>query len=293
MAVCLCTPPPQPPQKGVGNVPPVISVIMGTLYRREDIALLQRAVDSILAQRFSDWELLICDDGSSPAARFFLEEAERRDGRIRLIRRGDLLVLPAKLNACLRAAEGTYIARMDDDDFSHPDRLTKQLAFLQAHPDTAFVGCSVGLVQGGRPTGTRTFPAAPAVGDFYMTQPYVHPALLFRRACLDTVGGYSEDPRCILCEDYDLLLRLYEAGFTGANLQEILFDYTIPVTAKGSRRMKHRGTRRSPASAASAVWAYCRGRGPMCSSRWPWALCRSGCCTRSRKNVKIDRGTRS
>lgn len=265
MAVCLCTPPPQPPQKGVGNVPPVISVIMGTLYRRDNIALLQRAVDSILAQRFSDWELLICDDGSSPAARFFLEEAERRDGRIRLIRRGDLLVLPAKLNACLRAAEGAYIARMDDDDFSHPDRLTKQLAFLQAHPDTAFVGCSVGLVQGGRPAGTRTFPAAPAVGDFYMTQPYVHPALLFRRACLDAVGGYSEDPRCILCEDYDLLLRLYEAGFTGANLQEILFDYTIPVTAKGSRRMKHRWN--------EAVTRFRRFRGLGVLPRaWPYVL---------------------
>ena len=98
-----------------------------------------------------------------------------------------------------------------------------------------------------------------------MTQPYVHPALLFRRACLDAVGGYSEDPRCILCEDYDLLLRLYEAGFTGANLQEILFDYTIPVTAKGSRRMKHRWN--------EAVTRFRRFRGLGVLPRaWPYVL---------------------
>ncbi len=54
------------------------------------------------------------------------------------------------------------------------------------------------------------------------------------------MNGYSEDPRQLLCEDYDLLLRLYAAGYRGMNLQESLLDYTIPVTAKGSRKMRHR-----------------------------------------------------
>ena len=57
---------------------------------------------------------------------------------------------------------------------------------------------------------------------------------------MEAVNGYSEDKSVILCEDYDLLLRLYAKGFYGANLQEVLFDYTIPATVKGNRKMRHR-----------------------------------------------------
>ena len=73
-----------------------------------------------------------------------------------------------------------------------------------------------------------------------MTQPYIHPALIFRREALEAVGGYTEGKSCVLCEDYDLLLRLYKKGFYGANLQEILLNYTLPATAKGSRNIVHR-----------------------------------------------------
>ena len=219
---------------------PVISVIMGVLYRSGDAAMLQRAVRSILAQSFPHFELLVCDDGSSEAAKRYLEEAAGQDKRIKLIRPGDRFSLPEKLNVCLKAARGTYIARMDDDDYALPDRFAQQLEFLERHPQTAFVGCNVNLIRGGEPVGKRQLPEYPDVKDFYMTQPYIHPTLLFRKACLDAVSGYSEDKRCILCEDYDLLLRLYEVGYSGANLQEPLLDYTIPSSAKGSRRMCHR-----------------------------------------------------
>ena len=219
---------------------PVISVIMGTLYRREDTALLRRAVDSILTQSFGDLELLVCDDGSSAEAAALLDGAAQRDPRVRLIRPGGVYPLPHKLNACLRAARGAYIARMDDDDLSRPDRLEKQLAYLRAHPDIAFAGCNVELLRGGQPAGQWRFPEFPGVEDFFMRQPYVHPALLFRREALEAVGGYSEDKRQLLCEDYDLLLRLYEKGLRGANLQDCLLDYTLPETARGSRRMRHR-----------------------------------------------------
>ena len=63
---------------------------------------------------------------------------------------------------------------------------------------------------------------------------------MLRRECLEAVGNYSEEKSVLLCEDYDLLLRLYAKGYQGANLQEILFDYTVPPTAKGNRRMRHR-----------------------------------------------------
>lgn len=218
---------------------PQISVLMGVYYRRGDTALLRRSVESILAQSFSDFELLICDDGSSEAARALLEEYAARDARVRLIRPGGAQRLPVKLNACLREARGELIARMDDDDFSHADRFEKQRAALLDRPEIAFVGCNVALCDASGQLGTRRFPERPEVRDFYMTQPYIHPALLFRRSALDAVGGYCEKPYCDLCEDYDLLLRLYARGFAGMNLQETLLDYTVP-TVRGNRRMRHR-----------------------------------------------------
>lgn len=212
---------------------------MGVYYRREDTALLKRSVESVLAQSFSDLELLVCDDGSNEAARALLEEFAAGDARVRLIRPGEAYRLPVKLNACLREAKGEFIARMDDDDYSHPDRFEKQVEALLSHPEAAFVGCNVSLCDLSGQRGTRRFPERPEVRDFFMTQPYIHPALMFRRDALEAVGGYCEKRYCDLCEDYDLLLRLYARGFSGMNLQEILFDYTA-ATVKGNRSMKHR-----------------------------------------------------
>ena len=95
---------------------PRISVIMGVLCGKERTELLQRSVSSILEQSFESFEFLICDDGSAAEAKTVLEEYAAEDPRIRLIRPGDKLDLASKLNACLPAARGDYIARMDDDD---------------------------------------------------------------------------------------------------------------------------------------------------------------------------------
>ena len=219
---------------------PRISVIMGVLSRKERTGLLKRAVDSILCQSYSDFELLICDDGSDYEAAQLLNRMAAIDCRIKLLRKGDLYSLPEKLNFCLQHATGDYIARMDDDDYAYMQRFEQQLSYLNVRSDIAFAGCNVRLIKDGLPCGKKAFPQFPIVKDFFFVQPFIHPSLMFKRQALDAVGGYSESPRCILCEDYDLLLRLYAAGFSGANLQEVLLDYTIPATAKGNRKMRHR-----------------------------------------------------
>ena len=220
--------------------PQFISVVMGVLYRKDDLAPLRRSVESILNQSYRDFEFLICDDGSTREAMNLLEDYQRKDARIRLIRPGDKIDLASKLNVCLKEAKGNYIARMDDDDCSDSARFEKQLHILDTEPDITFVGCNVRLWQDGRICGIRRFPEYPQIRDFYITQPYIHPTLLFRREALETVNGYSEDRHQLLCEDYDLLLRLSAKGYRGKNLQEELFDYTIPKDGKGKRKMHHR-----------------------------------------------------
>jgi len=213
---------------------------MGVYYRRPDTALLERSVQSILTQSFTQFELLIADDGSTKEAVQFLEQTAQKDARIHFIRTGSLFTLSEKLNACLRQAKGAFLARMDDDDASHPQRFAKQAAALEGRPEIAFVGSNAALYRDCICVGSRVLPEHPTVKDFFFTQPYLHPALMFRRDVLLSVGGYSESPNCLLCEDYDLLLRLYAKGFWGMNLQEKLLDYTLPQTAKGGRKMRHR-----------------------------------------------------
>lgn len=219
---------------------PMISVLMGIYYRRDSTELLHRSVQSILSQTYREFELLICDDGSTHAAKKEIDLFVQNDMRVRLVRRENLLSLPEKLNACLELAEGTLVARMDDDDFSYPNRFDKQVAYLEQHPEIDFVGSNVRLMQNNEILGVRHLPVKPEIRDFLFVQPFVHPTMMFRRNVLLEVGGYSEDKSCCKCEDYDLLLRLYEFGFRGVNLQESLLDYSMPTTAKGSRTMRDR-----------------------------------------------------
>lgn len=216
---------------------PLVSVLMGVRYRREDLMLLERAITSILTQTYDNLEFLICENGSVAGVRERLKQFAAEDTRVRLIDGVGAETLSEKLNRCIADARGMYLARMDDDDFSYPDRLTRQMAYLEEHPEVSFVGCSVALEQDGVSTGERPLPEHPAVRDFLFVQPFIHPTLIFHREALEQVGGYGEESRCVGCEDYDLLLRLYEKGYSGANMQELLFRYTLPPKGSKGRPM--------------------------------------------------------
>lgn len=219
---------------------PLISVLMGVCYRREDTGLLWRSITSILEQTYADFEFLICDDGSTAEAITEVDRFAAEDPRVRPVRPGKKYTLAEKLNACLTVAKGEFIARMDDDDCAHPDRFEKQAACLKDHPEINFLGSNVSIWDGNRIIGERLLPEYPKAEDFLFRQPFIHPSMMFRREVLLAAGGYSEEPHCILCEDYDLLLRLYAAGYRGMNQQEILLDYTVLETAHGGRKMQHR-----------------------------------------------------
>ena len=218
----------------------MISVLMGVYYRREDTALLRRSISSILQQSYTDFEFLICDDGSTAAAQGLIDCFAKTDLRVCPVRPGNKFFLAEKLNVCLEKARGELIARMDDDDYAHPDRFEKQAACLERHPEIGFLGSNVFLWNGSEITGEWVFPECPEIKDFLFRQPFVHPSMIFRREALLAVDGYSEERHCILCEDYDLLLRLYAAGYHGMNQQEMLLDYSILESSKGTRKLCHR-----------------------------------------------------
>lgn len=213
----------------------LISVVMGVCYRRTETNLLKRAVESILQQTHQNLELLICENGSTQEAKNLLKQFACQDSRIRMIDGSGTSMLSEKLNRCIKAAKGNYIARQDDDDESRLDRLETQIAFLDNNPQYAFVGCNVNIEQDGVILGVRKLPFAPTVRNFLFVQPFIHPSLMFRRECLEKIKYYSESKYCYGCEDYDLLLHLYQCGFQGANLQQPYFTYHIPSKGLSNR----------------------------------------------------------
>lgn len=217
-----------------------VSVAMGIRYRRSELNLLRRSIESILRQSYDNLELLICEYDSSIEAKDCIADYARQDGRIRLIDGDGAETLAEKLNRCIPEAKGEFIARMDDDDYSAPERFQRQLAYMDGHPTISFTGCSVVLERDGQPAGQRTFPEFPEIRDFLLVQPFIHSALIFRKAALIDVGGYCEARWCAGCEDYELLLRLYESGYKGANLQEDLLRYTLHPVRRSGHTMKMR-----------------------------------------------------
>jgi len=176
-------------------------------------------IHSILLQTFTDWELLILDDGSTDEtlsiARSF------RDPRIRIFTRRDNQGLPARLNECIGLARGRYFARMDADDISYPQRLELQLAYLKDHPEVDLVGGSISIFLGaGQLRGWR--PArlshASICGPVTSRMSLAHVTWCGKR---DWFVANPYDSRRTLAQDRELLLRSHRYS-TFAAIPEVL-----------------------------------------------------------------------
>lgn len=201
-----------------------ISVLMG-VYNQKDRIALEQAVDSILQQTFYNFEFLIYDDGSCREEMLFLKELAKKDNRIRLLKGEVNQGLAYALNECLKEAKGIYIARMDADDMSDPERLKAQKEFLDKHTECAFVGLNAKLFDEQGIWGIRNMVKQPSAKEFLKYSPYIHPSVMFRKTVLDEIKGYKVSKDTLRCEDYELFMRLYCMGHYGYNLQELLFSY--------------------------------------------------------------------
>jgi glycosyltransferase involved in cell wall biosynthesis len=227
-------------------VKPSVTVLMPVYNTLPE--LLDQAIGSVLAQTFTDFELLIVDDGSSSQSTLeTLQRALQRDRRVRVSHQRHLGLTPS-LNVGLRLAAGDLIARQDSDDWSDRERLDRQVTFLRSHPGIAVVGCAVWMHQhGGKALWKVEFPLTPADIDrsFWTRNPFVHGAAMFRREEALKTGGYREALRC--SQDYDFFWRLSEWG-KGANLPEALYHYrftagSVSAAKAAEQALAHRAAR--------------------------------------------------
>lgn len=213
---------------------PLISVIM-SVYNCEDT--LVDAVDSIRRQTISDWEFIICDDASTDGTPGLLKDLVELDTRITVISNDENCRLAFSLNRCLEIASGEFVARMDGDDLSEPDRFERQLDFLAVHPECDLVGTAMRRfnVDG---VGEVIYPASPTPDKWTMGKssaaPFYHATILARREVFERVGNYTVSWRTVRGQDTDLWFKFFAAGFVGRNLPEPL--YRVREDAAAIRR---------------------------------------------------------
>ena len=169
---------------------------------------LEESVRSLLVQSFTDFELVIGDDGSDDSTPELLARLAGEDGRIRLLRREEKSGPAAAANWVISQARGPLIAIAHADDIAHPDRLRRQVELFAGRPDVVLVGAlNIGIDADGRPVHPPNiwrlaFPTSFA--------PMAHSSVMFRRDAFGAVGGYRREADC--WEDLDLYWRLSRRG---------------------------------------------------------------------------------
>jgi glycosyltransferase involved in cell wall biosynthesis len=195
---------------------PAVSVLMGVWNGAPRVG---EAVGSVLGQTMGDLELIVIDDGSTDATPVIL--ASFRDSRLRVERRARG-GLTSALNQALGLARAPLVARLDADDVAMSERLARQCAFLETHPDVGLLGTGAREVD---PSGHEIATVSPPTDDAALRgalirrNPFVHSSMMMRRAVVELVNGY--DAGFAVAQDYDLWMRMSRVTRM-ANLPELL-----------------------------------------------------------------------
>lgn len=226
-----------PPPAGKAPHHPLVSVFMPAYNREKYLAA---TLDSLLAQTFSEFELIIADDGSVDNTLAVARAYAEVDPRIRVLalsHKGEV----AARNEALRhiSPDSEYLLNHDSDDISLPDKLSQLVQYLKTNTDVAIVGCFAeyfddqGRLLGNPPIESRV----DRIRDTFVgVNSMINSAALIRRCVFEQIGGYRESFRSV--DDYDFFARALLAGFNLANIPEVLHRIRVHPTSVSSTRAK-------------------------------------------------------
>ena len=201
---------------------PKVTVLM-SVYNGDKY--LNEAIDSILGQTFKDFEFLIINDGSTDKTGEIFESYN--DSRIKIINNDKNIGLTKSLNKGLMLARGEYIARQDADDISMPERLEKEVEFLEQNKNVGLLGTYYFLInEKGKVLHTiKVLTESEEINEKLLEgNQFGHGSIMFRRDCVDIIGAYREEFK--FAQDFDFYLRIAEA-YDVANIPEPLYKWRI------------------------------------------------------------------
>lgn len=204
----------------------LVSVVMATYNDR--IEYLQKAIDSILTQTYSNFEFIIIDDSNNIKTINYLESKAQEDNRIKFIHNPSKLGFVKSLNLGLKLSSGKYIARMDSDDISCQYRLEKQVQYLETHEEISILGGNIIIIdEHGNSTGERKYKTSfeEISKTMFYRNPLAHPTVMYRKSILGKIGYYDET--FSMAEDYEMWLRAIKMGLIVENIDEVLVNYRM------------------------------------------------------------------
>lgn len=214
-----------------------ISVIMG-IYNCADT--LSDALDSLLAQTYQNYEVILCDDGSSDNTYEVARQYADKYKNFILIKNEENKGLNYTLNRCLQYVDTELVARMDGDDISLPTRFEKEIMILDAMPEIAIVSTAMIHFDEQGEFRTSIIIEYPQPKDFVRGTPFCHAACMVRKKVYDAVDGYSVDKNLLRVEDYHLWFKMYAIGYRGYNIKEPLYKMRDDRAAISRRKFKYR-----------------------------------------------------
>lgn len=199
---------------------------------------LRECLDSVIGQTFADFEVIACDDGSTDGSLVVLREYAARDPRIRVLVNPENRGIVATRNRLLSELpdDAGFVAWLDSDDVMLPDRLARQLDFLNAHPEIGGVGSALEIIdENSRTIGFRHYPFSSNEirKTMFRRNVIAQSSLMLRRDVIRKIGEYSA--AYPVCEDYDYWLRVLQK-YDFANLPDPVLKYRMsPDQSKQSR----------------------------------------------------------
>lgn len=211
----------------------LVTVILPVYNEQNNIA---RAIKSIIDQTLEDWQLFIIDDGSTDRTREIISEFSKRDARIKPFRNEMNLGITKCLNFGIKKCNTKYIARMDADDYSYPERLEKQVQFMESNQNIDVLGTAARLMtKNGVEIGIHYCPKyyKTLVKQIHLRTPFLHPSIIAKTTFFKKWHYSNKFP---FCEDYELWIRTFpDVRFH--NLREVLIEYTVPEHTSIKRQL--------------------------------------------------------
>lgn len=201
---------------------------------------LQEALDSLYAQTYQDFKIILCDDGSKDDTYAIAQRNAEKHDNIVLIRNERNMGLNFTLNHCLEYADTEYCARMDGDDLSEPTRFEKEIRFLDEHPEFAIVSAPMKHFDENGVYRVQKGGGEPQLKDYPKSSPFCHAPCMVRTEAYKAVGGYTVDDRLLREEDYHLWIKMAMKGYRGYTLEEPLYMMRDDRNAARRRSFKVR-----------------------------------------------------